>query len=92
MRVAGNVVQRIFNEGRRSLDIDLPAAGREMNRNCSKPERGVEGREGELPDDDKQYAWIARGRLSRASLEIVPRDKRGVPHQTYANATGELNR
>ena len=48
MRVAGTVVQRIFNEGRRSLDIDLPAAGREMNRNCSKPEkeeREVEGRD-----------------------------------------------
>ena len=52
---------------------------------------------------DEQYAWIAprhhcrrrrrrrRDRLSRASFEIVSRDKRGLPHQTYANDTGGLN-
>ena len=34
----------------------------------------------------------AAGYQEPLSLEIVPRDKRGVPHQTYANATGELNR
>ena len=65
-----------------------------MNRNCSKRrEKWREERESHPTTTSNMHgSHEAAGYQEPLSLEIVPRDKRGVPHQTYANATGELNR